>query len=356
MRSNTWTAVALSIAACGGSPSPAEPVLWTVTGAARPAPAGSPAAVSTCAALLPQPTVPIAVAACSGVASGESGATGTTAIAATGDASGALGLGCQNVQTKRNIFFAFVPSSGSYRKVAPLSERVFPLPSGFFSTGQVQPAPGYVFDRAGRMLASLGSGTALPSRAGSIEVVSASSEGLFAQQYGPEGVPNAAAVRLADVGADALVLGGAANDTAHTLVVWATKSDPRVQGRWLGTDGQPESAAFALAGTSAQIGAFAALPDGSVAVGGANGPRWRSVIAQSATKETPVPEWLAARGGFEVVRGGKALLFGSELVSADGTSCGPIGTSSAPVGVALDGTVVSIADEKTFHVYPQLLR
>lgn len=351
MSSNTWILGTVAVLACGGGRSPAgEPAQWPVTGTTR----AGPAAASSCQGLAPQQLVPIEVAGCSGVTAGASGPTGTFAGAATADATGSLALGCQNAQTGRDVFFVFLPFSGNYRRIAPLSERAVPMQSGFYSTSQSQRGPSFLFDRAGRPLASLGESHAFASAAGTVEVISLSGGTLLAQQYDVGAVPHGGAVRLADAGQGQLVVGGAANAAGRTLVVWGTGD--RVQGRWLGADGQPETPAFLLGGRADQIGDSAALPDGSVAIGGANGPRWRSVVAQGATTESAAPGWLASRGAFAVVRGGKALLFGQELVAADGTSCGSIDFGSAPAGVGLDGTVVTVADEKTFRVYPQLLR
>jgi hypothetical protein len=69
-------------------------------------------------------------------------------------------------------------------------------------------------------------------------------------------------------------------------------------------------------------------------------------------RQAPAPDWLAARSDSQIIRGGRALLFGDEIVIVEGTSCG---TLSQPGQVGLDGTFIVARDQQTFRVYPQLL-
>jgi hypothetical protein len=149
-----------------------------------------------------------------------------------------------------------------------------------------------------------------------------------------------------------------------TLVIWQVYGDSNATARWLARDGSPATAAFSIAGWTDMAPATAALAGGGIAVAaqpesGVSSRRWRGVIAPGAAFETAPPSWLASRGSFFLLPGGKGMVFGSsgsEILAANGTVCGTLDLRGPLLGIGLDGTAFAGPDERTFRIYPQLFR
>ena len=268
------------------------------------------------------------------------------AAAATADGAGALALACQLKDSGRLGYMVYL----SGRFAGTLGDNALPLESGFVSSG---PSQNFFFAHDARPLASVAPGRVFAGTSGNVEVAAAAAGAVSAQRYDATGVAIGSAVQLGDISGTP-VLGGAADVNGHTLVIWSSWDSDVTMARWLGPDGAAETAAFRISGWADNIGDSAALPGGGVAVGGSTGPRWRGVMAAGATAESPAPGWLTSRGSFSLVRGGRAMLFGNEVVAPDGTSCGSLPFDV--LGVGADGTVFAAPAPTTFRVYPNLLK
>jgi hypothetical protein len=333
------------------------------------------------AMMLTAPACAADVVACAGRHMQPNTIIGTLTSAAAGDGSGAVALGCVDVESgSPPQFNYYLPARNGYAKSAQLGEQVWMLDSGAIGLSvafHLAPNPTYDFFASdGVHLRSIAQGTSMLFAAGNvIELVTSTTQtggwSVRAQKLDAQGSAAGAALKLTDIPQSstggALVILGAVDLHGHTLVVVGQfgTADPPLA-RWLAPDGNAETPIFALQGVIKDISSIAAMPGGGVAVGGDplwSGVGWRpwTMIAAGSTVESPVPEWLSSRGGeFRLVHGGKAAAFvrgDHAIVASDGAVCGSIHfASGSNLWTGPDGTVVDTRSDTTFRVYPQLLR
>jgi hypothetical protein len=287
--------------------------------------------------------------------------TSSRAVAATSDGSGSLALSCANEAGPSRFNNLFVPVRSGFVSKMPLGVDVRPLSDGFVSSSR-QSGSGFDFlAHDGTLRASQPPGFLLAGADGAV-IVRLSGSTLQAQSLAADGTEKAT-VALASVTAPAgsLMLGGAVDAKGATLVIWQVYGESRAGARWVGAGGAAATPAFALEGWLDVIPPAAALAGGGIALAspppsGDNQPRWRGVIPPLGTAEHPAPAWLASRGAFFPLPGGKAMAFGTEIVAADGTSCGTVDLGAPLAGVGVDGTAFTVLDATRFRLHPQLFR
>jgi len=279
--------------------------------------------------------------------------------AATSDGRGSAALFCAGSPSFGDLF---VPMHGAFVSRMPLGADVRPLADGFVTpSGTLSAASWDFLAHDGSLRASQPSGFLLsaPDRAVLVRV---SGSALVAQSFAADGTPGRAVeLGMLHAAGSGLMLGGAIDVSGAALVIWQVKGDASATARWLGPDGSLTTAAFALQGWPDAIPAAAALAGGGIALARApasasTSPQWRGIVAAARTAEEPAPSWLAGRGGFFLLPGGKAMAFGTEIVAPDGTSCGTVDLGAPLLGVGVDGTAISAQDSRTFRLYPQLFR
>ena len=79
-------------------------------------------------------------------------------------------------------------------------------------------------------------------------------------------------------------------------------------------------------------------------------------VPKGYTVERPAPGWLASRGDFFLLPQGRAMAFGTEILAADGSSCGAVNLGAPLVGIGVDGTAFTARSQRTFRIHPQLFR
>lgn len=330
---------------------------------------------ASCAGLLPAlPTCAAEITACSGWHNSSLGPSGSTTVRGDSDGAGSLALYCANVDVGPSPGFTlYLDGPSGFAKGVHLGDQVWSLPSGMvaLTTSYSQrPPPYYDFvNHDGALLGNLAQGASqIYVSPATIEIATpepaTGGVQVFAQQVGADGAPQGPRATVSDFIAttSALWLGGAADDRGGTLIVWSVNGQANSYGRWLDAAGQPATPVFTIPLSSAQMGGAAGLTAGyGVALANSSG-RWSWVAAPGSTALTPAPAWLSAHtGAFRLVRGGRALAFAPaftkavEVVAPDGTSCGTLALpGNASIGA--DGTVFATVTDKTFRVYPQLLR
>jgi hypothetical protein len=256
----------------------------------------------------------------------------------------------------------YSPASAKFVQNAALGDSAFGTSGGFLSVSHSvngSPAPQWqFFADSGAKTASYDQGTsaAFVGPAG-VEIAFVQNGSLAVQRYGFDGAPRGEP-QIAGPASGSVLIGGATDVNGHTLIIWGAYGVQGVSARWFAPDGTAETGAFPLSGWGQNIGSSSPLPKGGVAVGGLIGPRWRSIVAEASTSETD-PGWLADRDdGFTLVLGNRAMAFGSEIVSPEGTSCGTVdyGANETLLGIGVDGTALTTADGATVQVYPSFLR
>ncbi|HEY2032027.1 MAG TPA: hypothetical protein VGH20_22705 [Myxococcales bacterium] len=316
----------------------------------------------SCPGVMPKaPSCMAKVAACSGVTASSLGPRGTLAAAATSNASGALAIGCTNADVGPSPGFAlFAQSPGGYVSGVHLGDTAVPSLVGFVATQSGvngrPPSDLVFFDGNGAQKASVSEGTAFVGPA-AVEVATVVSGTLMLQQYSFDGKPRGAPQTVGPA-AGSVVLDGATDSVGHTLVIWGSYGDASTTARWFAPDGTAESAAFQLDGAASTIGKSQALPGGGIAIGRTAGARWQSVITAGSTIPAPAPAWLAAQdSSFTIVRSGRAMAFGNQIVAPDGTACGTLDFQNAALlGIGQDGTAMATVDGASVLVYPKLLQ
>jgi hypothetical protein len=358
---------ALILAGCAGQgwqeAMTPDPVVGQPAGAAPAAcdPAVKPALTvsdsGACPGIMPVPPACAAqIAACEGVKFGIDGPRGSMASAATSDARGALAIACEISDVGPPLFFSLhAPMATGYADGIPLGEDVLASFAGFVARSNV-PGNLLFFDHSGAQTATAPRGVVFVGPA-AVEIAAVVSGSVVLQQYSFDGEPRGA-LQTVGSAAGAVFLDGATDALGHTLVAWGTEGTAGTMARWFAPDGTPESDAFQLPVSPEEIGGSAALPGTGIAIGSSVGPRWRLVITAGSTIPAAAPEWLAARQtGFTVIRGGRALAFGNDILSTDGKPCGSLHFGRAALlGIGLDGSAVTTDDGATVTVYPRLLQ
>ncbi|HET7788494.1 MAG TPA: hypothetical protein VFL36_21145 [Myxococcales bacterium] len=284
--------------------------------------------------------------------------------AATSDGRGSVALFCAGAGGGSRFGDLFVPMHGAFVSRMALGSDVRPLADGFVTPAEGASAPAFSWDflaHDGSLRASQPAGFLLagPNRA---VLVGASGSALLAQSFAADGTPGTT-TELGTLPASAgrLMLGGAVDTSGAALVIWQLDGEPRASARWLSAGGAAATPAFELQGWLDAIPAAAPLAGGGIALaasaqGGSSAPQWRGIVAAGRTVEDPAPAWLAGRGSFFLLPGGKAMAFGSEIVAPDGTTCGTVDLGAPLLGVGVDGTAITAQDARTFRLYPQLFR
>jgi hypothetical protein len=368
MLTTLWIAAGCGAAAQGEQPVARAAAVVGQT--APPAPAICDQAVapaiaildtSACKGVMPaKPACAARIAACVGVTTSDLGPHGAAASLATSDSQGSVSIECTSADGTPSPGSAlFAPAARGFGAGVHLGDGALPLPSGFVATASStngHPPPDVLFfDHQGTQLASHSEGFAIVGPAG-VEIATVLDDAVVLQQFGFGGTARGAQQTVGPA-SGGVILGGATDSLGHTLVIFGTYGQPVTMARWFAPDGTPETALFQISGWAQNIGTSAALPGGGVAVGGAIGPRWRSVMTAGSTVEESVPPWLSSRGSFVPVRGGRALAFGTEIVASNGISCGSIDIGSSQLlGIGRDGTVVTTDDGANATVYPRLLQ
>ena len=322
-----------------------------------------------CPGVLPaRPSCAADLLLCSGVSPSATGALhGTWAAAAAGNGRGGLALACGNADVGPSRFFSlYLPLPAGFVSKSFLGYAAWATHDGFITVGTSPAVASYVFRaQDGSELASVAAGGPLLAGEKSAVVVRVAPQGtgvaITAQGYRTDGTALAEAQPVATIaGAQAgdLMLGGAAEVSGRTLAIWQVYGESGAWARWLAADGTALTAAFAIQGWTDHVPDAAALSGGGIALPAlpGSGQAWRSVIASGATAEEPAPAWLASRGAFTLFPGGRAMLFGTEVLAAGGTRCGTLDLGAPVLGIGADGTAVTAHDAKTFRIYPQLLR
>jgi hypothetical protein len=284
--------------------------------------------------------------------------------AATSDGRGSVALFCASDAGTSRFGDLFVPRRGGFVSTMPLGDDVRPLADGFVtSSGTLTTSPPSwdFLAHDGSLRASQPAGFLLAGANGAV-LVRASGSALVAQSLGADGAPGLTTeLATLQAPADRLMLAGAIDVSGAALVIWQVNGEARASARWLSASGAPATAAFGIQGWLDAIPAAAPLAGGGVALaratqGGASPPQWRSVVAAGRAAENPAPAWLAGRGSFLLLPGGKAMAFGTEIVAPDGTSCGTVDLGAPLLGIGVDGTAIAAQDARTFRLYPQLFR
>jgi hypothetical protein len=310
----------------------------------------------------PAPTCAAEITICSGLGSGD---TGNAVIGATSDGRGSVVLSChRNDVGPPQLNFLFVPIRSGFLSKAALGVDVRPLRDGFIvSEGSyLLPPPTYDFlAHDGGFRASQKGGALYAGPDGAV-IVRAGDGQLIAQSFAADGTSRMTTAIAASTGAPAsLMLSGAMSSTGATLVVWQIYGEANATARWLGADGSPSTAAFSIAGWSSSAPQTAALAGGAIAIAaerqsGTSTRSWRGVVSAGETVERPAPGWLASRGDFFLLPQGRAMAFGTEVLAADGSSCGAVDLGAPLVGIGVDGTAFTARSQRTFRIHPQLFR
>ncbi|HEX4385457.1 MAG TPA: hypothetical protein VH083_21000, partial [Myxococcales bacterium] len=321
----------------------------------------SAASSGACSGIMPAaPTCTRDFKTCTGTLEGPSGPGGTRTSFSASDGNGDLLLACAWVDTPLTGVSLYSAGNSGFvqgAQVGPDSSAV-PLQSGFTLVPLGLHDKFALVDGSGAVLAATEDPPNL-TLAGTdgAQAFWLTSDGqtltIAAERFGPDGAVRSARQTLTASsldGAITSIAGGAMDVNGHTLLLVSVSGDSLEQGIWLGPGGALETAFFSSAG----VESAAALPGGGVVLGQAFPTQWHAVLATASTQPSSAPAWLATRGDFQIIRGGKALLFGSEIVTPDGTSCGTLSQTGT---AGLDGTFITqSADATTFHVYPGLLR
>jgi len=386
MRNPTWLTTAILLSGCAQGVPAGDPIMDVAAGATSPAPdAGSSPAPQppwpcdpsiaagegvtikdsgACPGLLPAAVTCAAdLTICSGAANPPQG--GNSAAAATSDGRGSVVLSCRRADVGPPLLnFLFVPTRSGFVSKAGLGVDVRPLADGFVvSEGSYQlPPPSYDFIAHDGNLRQGQRGGTLYASATRAVIVRPTNGEIVAQSFTAAG-GLAANATLGSFSADAgsLMLGGAMNASGATLVIWQVYGESKATARWLAPDGTPGAPPFSIAGWTSNVPDSRGLAGGSVAIAaeppsGTSVRRWRGVIAPGETVERQAPAWLAARGDFLLLPEGKAMAFGNEILAGDGTVCGTVDLGAPLVGIGLDGTAFAARNQRTFRIYPQLLR
>ncbi|HEY6911499.1 MAG TPA: hypothetical protein VI356_19120 [Myxococcales bacterium] len=289
---------------------------------------------------------------------------GNRPAAATSDGRGSVALFCASDTGTSRFGDLFVPRRGGFVSTLPLGDDVRPLADGFIvssATLTTSPPSWDFLAHDGSLRASQPSGFLLSAANGAV-LVRVDGSALVAQSVGADGTPGRT-TELAALQAPEgrLMLAGAIDVSGAALVIWQVNGEARASARWLSANGAAATAAFQIQGWLDGIPAPAALAGGGIALaratqGGTNPPQWRSVVAAGRALEEPAPAWLASRGSFFLLPGGKAMAFGTEIVAPDGTSCGTVDLGAPLLGIGVDGTAIAAQDARTFRLYPQLFR
>lgn len=365
----------LAATACAQGPAPADSPSAVATVVGQPAAAQTPAAcdsslgpqvlvydTGSCPGVMPKAPVCMSkIAACSGVTASSLGPRGTMASAATSNATGALAVDCSNADIGPSPGFAlFAKSASGYAAGVHLGDTALPSLAGFLATqtgvNGKPPSDLVFFDGNGAQQASISNATAFVGPA-AVEVATVVSGTLMLQQYSFDGKPRGAPQTVGPA-AGSVVLDGATDSLGHTLVIWGSYGETVSAARWFAPDGTAETDAFQLEAAASTIGHSQALAGGRIAIGSSSGPRWRSIIAAGSTIPLPAPAWLAAQdSSFTIVREGRAMAFGNQIVAPDGTACGTLDFQNAALlGIGQDGTALATVDGAAVLVYPHLLQ
>jgi hypothetical protein len=284
--------------------------------------------------------------------------------AATSDGGGSLALFCSSDAGTSRFGDLFVPRRGGFVSTMPLPDDVRPLADGFItSSGTLTTSPPSwdFLAHDGSLRASQPAGFLLAGPHGAV-LVGMSGSALVARSLQADGTPGTTTeLATLQTSADRLMLAGAIDVSGAALVIWQVNGEARASARWLGANGAAATAAFGIQGWLDGIPAPAPLAGGGIALAratftGDTQPQWRSVVAAGRAAEDPAPAWLAGRGSFFLLPGGKAMAFGSEIVAPDGTSCGTVDLGAPLLGIGVDGTAIAAQDARTFRLYPQLFR
>ncbi len=339
----------VAAAPCDPAIAAAEGVAIVDTGAC---PGVIPAA-STCAAEL---TI------CSGLGSGD---TGNAVIGATSDGRGSVVLSCRrNDVGAPRLNFLFVPIRNGFVSKASLGIDVRPLRDGFVASegSYLLPPPTYDFLAHDGGFRAAQNGGALYAGPDGAVIVRAADGQLIAQSFAADGTSRMTTAIAAFSGsAGNLMLSGAMSSTGAALVVWQIHGQQDASARWLAANGSPSSAPFSVAGWSSSAPQTAALAGGAIAIAaepqsGVATRSWRGIVAAGDTVERPAPAWLASRGDFFLLPQGRAMAFGTEILAADGSTCGTVNLGAPLVGIGVDGTAFTARSQRTFRIHPQLFR
>jgi len=302
---------------------------------------------------------------CSGVRPGMDGPQGDSASAATSDGRGSVVLSCHRADVgPPQDNYLFVPKTSGFISKALLGIDVRPLADGFVSSrGSVQlPPPEYDFLAHDGDLRSAQNGGMLHAGPDGAVILRLDGGQLVAQFFGADGTLRATStVGAFPASSGNPMVGGSMTTTGATLIIWQVYGEADAKARWLAPDGTLATGTFPIAGWTDSAPFTAALAGGAVAIAaqppsGVASRSWRSVIAPGDTGERPAPQWLASRGDFFLLPGGRAMAFGPEVVGADGTLCGRVDLGAPLVGIGVDGTAFAARSERTFRIYPQLFR
>src|SRR5438094_1522145 len=310
-------------------------------------------AASTCAA---------EITICSGLGSGD---TGNVVSGATSDGRGSVVLSChRNDVGPPELNFLFVPIRSGFVSKAALGTDVRPLRDGFIASegSYLLPPPTYDFLAHDGGFRAAQSGGALYAGPDSAVIVRAGDGQLIAQSFAADGTSRMTTAIGAFTGsAGSLMLSGATSSTGATLVVWQIQGEANATARWLAADGSASGAPFSIAGWSSSAPQAAALAGGAIAIAaepqsGVGTRSWRGIVTAGDTIERPAPAWLASRGDFFLLPQGRAMAFGTEILAAEGSSCGTVNLGAPLVGIGVDGTAFTARSQRTFRIHPQLFR
>jgi len=310
-------------------------------------------AASTCAA---------EITICSGLGSGD---TGNAVVGATSDGRGSVVLSCRrNDVGPPQLNFLFVAIRNGFVSKASLGVDVRPLRDGFIASegSYLLPPPTYDFLAHDGGFRAAQSGGALYAGPDSAVIVRAGDGQLIAQSFAADGTSRMTTAIGAFTGsAGSLMLSGATSSTGATLVVWQIQGEANATARWLAADGSASSAPFSIAGWSSSAPQTAALAGGAIAIAaepqsGVATRSWRGIVVAGDTVERAAPGWLASRGDFFLLPEGRAMAFGTEILAAEGSSCGTVNLGAPLVGIGVDGTAFTARSQRTFRIHPQLFR
>jgi len=260
--------------------------------------------------------------------------------------------------------YLFVPKTSGFISKALLGIDVRPLADGFVSSrGSVQlPPPEYDFLAHDGDLRSAQNGGMLYAGPNGAVILRLDGGQLVARSFGADGTLRATStVGAFPASSGNPMLGGSMTTAGATLIIWQVYGEADAKARWLAPDGTLATGTFPIAGWTDSAPFTSALAGGAVAIAaqppsGVGSRSWRGVIAPGDTGERPAPQWLASRGDFFLLPGGRAMAFGPEIVGADGTLCGRVDFGAPLVGIGADGTAFAARSERTFRIYPQLFR
>ena len=310
----------------------------------------------------PAATCAADITLCAGLGSANSG---NVVSGATSDGRGSVVLSCHRNDIGPPVVNAlFVPARSGFVSKAPLGVDVRPLRDGFITSegSYILPPPTYDFlAHDGGFRAAQKGGTLYAGPDGAVIVRPVNGQ-LIAESFAADGTSKlTAAIGSFTASAGSVMLDGAMNSIGATLVIWQIYGEANATARWLAADGSPASAPFSIAGWSSSAPQTAALAGGAIAIAaepqsGVAARRWRGVVGAGESLERPAPAWLASRGDFLLLPQGAAMAFGTEIIAADGSSCGSVDLGAPLVGIGVDGTAFTDRNQRTFRIYPQLFR